>query len=260
MRLLVLSDLHHELWRKHAPAIDPAGSRPDIVILAGDIDNGTAAVAWAAATFPATPVLYVHGNHEADGQILEEATAAIAEACRRTEQVRLLDCSEYRHGNFRFLGTTLWTDFLLFGEAARQEAMRESEALLSDYKRIRMPDGQLLRATDTAQLHAEQAAWLRQALAEPFAGQTVVITHMAPSMRSVPEKFSTSLASAAFASPLDDLVAQADLWVHGHTHDSFDYTIGKCRVVCNPCGYMTHGGGTENALFDPLRIIELKDA
>ena len=32
MRLLVLSDLHHELWRELAPRIDPALSRPDAVI------------------------------------------------------------------------------------------------------------------------------------------------------------------------------------------------------------------------------------
>lgn len=28
-------------------------------------------------------------------------------------------------------------------------------------------------------------------------------------------------------------------WVHGHTHDSFDYDVRGCRVVCNPRGYMT---------------------
>ena len=45
MRILLLSDLHHELWREKAPAIDPGVSRPDIVILAGDIDTGAKAVA-----------------------------------------------------------------------------------------------------------------------------------------------------------------------------------------------------------------------
>ena len=27
------------------------------------------------------------------------------------------------------------------------------------------------------------------------------------------------------------------LWIHGHIHESFDYKIGKTRVVCNPRGY-----------------------
>ena len=31
MRLLVLSDLHREIWKDHGPAINLAVSRPDIV-------------------------------------------------------------------------------------------------------------------------------------------------------------------------------------------------------------------------------------
>jgi hypothetical protein len=71
MRLLILSDLHHEVWREHAPRIDPALSRPDVVVLAGDIDTGAKAVAWAAHTFAGLPVLYVHGNHEGYGHNLD---------------------------------------------------------------------------------------------------------------------------------------------------------------------------------------------
>ena len=50
MRLLILSDLHHELWRDQAPIIDPSISKPDAVILAGDINTDAKAVAWAAQT------------------------------------------------------------------------------------------------------------------------------------------------------------------------------------------------------------------
>jgi hypothetical protein len=32
------------------------------------------------------------------------------------------------------------------------------------------------------------------------------------------------------------LLPQADLWLHGHVHDSFDYWAG-CRIVANPRGY-----------------------
>lgn len=49
MRLLILSDLHLEVWRDNAPAIDLSG-RPDAVILAGDIDTGSNAIDWAART------------------------------------------------------------------------------------------------------------------------------------------------------------------------------------------------------------------
>ncbi|MGZ5780867.1 MAG: metallophosphoesterase, partial [Burkholderiaceae bacterium] len=98
---------------------------------------------------------------------------------------------------------------------------------------------------------------LQGKLAEPFEGKTVVITHMAPSRLSVAEQYATDEVSAAYASNLDHLVEQADLWIHGHMHDSFDYRVGKSRVVCNPCGYMSRGGTPENFRFDPNYIVDL---
>lgn len=259
MRILVLSDLHHEHWREHAPRIDPALSRPDAVILAGDIDSGATAVQWAAQSFPGLPVLYVHGNHEGYGQNLEGAQADIRAACALTDNVHFLDCGEYIIGQVRFLGATLWTDFRLFGDEQRQVAMYEAEATMADYKRIRLAKKgyRTLRASDTAQFHARQKSWLRQKLAEPFAGKTVVITHMAPALQSVVERFSRDIVSAAYASHLEELVQQADLWIHGHMHDSSDYTLGRCRIVCNPRGYMRRSGAPENAGFDPNFIAEL---
>jgi hypothetical protein len=33
------------------------------------------------------------------------------------------------------------------------------------------------------------------------------------------------------------------LWVHGHTHKAFDYSINQTRVVCNAVGYRDRCGG-----------------
>ncbi len=259
MRLLILSDLHHELWREAAPRIDPALSRPDAVILAGDINTGAKAVEWAARTFAGLPVLYVHGNHEGYGHNLDEVQQQIQAACLAAGNVHFLNCGEHIIGGVRFLGATMWTDFRLFGDDERQAAMREAEARMTDYKRIRLANKgyRKLRAADTAQFHALHRSWLRKKLAEPFSGKTVVVTHMAPSMLSVADAYSEGQISAAYASRLDELAQQADLWVHGHMHDSFDYQLGQCRVVCNPCGYMTRGGGIENERFDPNFIVDV---
>lgn len=258
MRLLILSDLHHELWRQDAPPINLSISRPDVVILAGDIDIGAKAVEWAAATFAGLPVLYVHGNHEAYGGKLEEVQAEIEAACLVAENVHFLNCGEYRLGNVRFLGATMWTDFRLFGDDDRPSAMREAEAVMVDYKRIRLAHKgyRKLRASDTAMFHSLHKSWLKNKLVEPYAGRTVVVTHTGPSLLSIADRFATDPLSAAYASRLD-MVCQADLWIHGHMHDSFDYRIGKCRVVCNPCGFMTRGGGIENAQFDKNFIVDI---
>lgn len=259
MKILILSDLHHEIWKHYAPKIYPAQSNPDIVILAGDIHSGTHAVDWAAKTFDGLPVLYVQGNHESYGRKIEDTLRDTASACLLTDNVHFLHCGEFIFNQVRFLGTTLWTDFKLFGDESRSEAMLRSEEVMADYQRIRLASAgyRKLRAADTARFHFEQRGWLEKKLNESFDGKTVVITHMLPSMLSVTPRFRNDLASAAYASNLDDLIVKADLWVHGHTHDSFDYHVGKCRVVCNPCGYIQRSGGAENYLFDPNFLVEL---
>ncbi|MEC5218689.1 putative phosphodiesterase [Actimicrobium sp. GrIS 1.19] len=260
MRLLILSDLHHDVWGDKAPIIDPAISRPDVVILAGDINTGGKSVDWAARTFSGLPVIYVHGNHEAYGDTLEEAQGEIVAACAPHPNLHFLNCGELVIGNVRFLGATLWTDFRLFGDDSRQLVMQEAETGMSDYQCIRLATKgyRKLRAADTARFHAQHKAWLHQKLAEPFDGSTVVVTHMAPSMSSVVYHYDVSdLLSAAYASRLDSLVELADLWVHGHMHHSLDYPIGKGRVVANPCGYPNRDGSTENPDFNPNRIVDV---
>ncbi len=259
MRLLILSDLHHEIWREHAPIIDPAISRPDVVILAGDIDLGARAVAWAARNFAGLPVLYVHGNHEGYGRNLEDMQEDIVAACATSGNVHFLDSGEFILGRVRFLGATLWTDFRLFGNETRMLSMATAAEVMNDYRRIHLAkEGyRTLCPADTAGLHERQVAWLEGKLDEPFDGVTVVVSHMAPTMQSVEEEFRDDIVSAAYASRCDETVARADLWVHGHMHTSFDYRVGKCRVVCNPCGYLMRGGKPQNSDFNPNFIIEV---
>ena len=50
--------------------------------------------------------------------------------------------------------------------------------------------------------------------------------------------------------------SRARLWIHGHTHDSFDYCLNGTRVVCNPRGY-ARNGVNENPLFDANFLVEI---
>ncbi|WP_028101538.1 metallophosphoesterase [Pseudoduganella violaceinigra] len=260
MRLLILSDLHREFWRKHQVSFDTAASAPDAVVLAGDIDtNGVRAVQWAEKSFDGIPVIYVHGNHEGYGHNLDREIEKIRAASAATSNVTFLDCGEHIVGNVRFLGAALWTDFKLFGDDRRYFAMARAEEAMSDYRCIRLASKSYgrLRSKDTALFHEQQKSWIAEKLATRHDGPTVVVTHMAPSMRSVPTQYANDLLSSAYASNLDEVVEKADIWVHGHMHESLDYKIGPCRVVCNPFGYMSRDGSQENERFDPNFIVEV---
>lgn len=259
MRLLILSDLHREVWGETPVGIDLADSCPDVVLLAGDIDSDASCVHWAERAFPSIQTLYVSGNHESYCNRIDEVERRIEEACATSATVEYLQQKEVRIDGVRFLGCTLWTDFELYGQDRRHEAMSASLRALNDYRLIRLTNngGRSIHPADTAEWHARHAFWLRQRLAMPFDGPTVVITHMAPSSGSVAPRYQDDILSCAFASSMEDLVAQADLWVHGHVHESFDYSIGRCRVVCNPRGYPGRAGQAENARFDPNYVVEV---
>ena len=98
------------------------------------------------------------------------------------------------------------------------------------------------------------------------ANSIIIVTHHAPSPRSLRGGQVTGLLDAAYASNLEALIEdlQPAAWVHGHVHRSVDYTIGATRVVSNPMGYLTqHGRGKaavmklENPAFDASFTIQV---
>jgi hypothetical protein len=93
-------------------------------------------------------------------------------------------------------------------------------------------------STGALQRHRRELAWLEAKLAQPFDGPTVVASRHSPSPKSVPAMFAADPLTPVFSSNLEWLIEkyQPACWIH-HTPDSFDYTIGKTRVVCNPAGY-----------------------
>lgn len=250
MKLHLLSDLHLEF-----SAFEPTATTADVVVLAGDIALGARGVTWARQAWPDKEIVYVPGNHEyyhSEIEIERECLALAAQAAG----VHLLNPGEVVIQGVRFLGCTLWTDFRLFGEAERPWAHQAGLQGLTDFRVIDYGDHTLL-PQETAAFHAQEVAWLAQKLRTPFDGATVVVTHHLPAWASVSARYQKSLLSACFASRLEHLLGNSQLWLHGHTHDSFDYTLNGTRVVCNPRGYCRSGYTPENQEFNPNLLIEI---
>nr|WP_277625770.1 metallophosphoesterase [Burkholderia stabilis] len=270
-----MSDLHLESNQPDAIAHADA----DLVVLAGDIHNHAEGLRWAAETFdPAVPVVYVPGNHEYyDGEFGALETA-MRDAAHALDNVHYLNNGVYvdPEQRFRVLGTTLWADFSLFGndEASVAGAIEAGLRVMLDFKgliQVTWPHDAALHPAsgaperdfspaDAIALHRQSRAWLEAQLAAPFAGKTIVVTHHAPHRRSLAERYAEDLASAGFVTDMAELVRPpVDLWLHGHTHTSFDYVAeGGTRVVCNPRGYIhRRTGELENAAFAWDKVVEL---
>ena len=248
MRIAILSDLHLEF-----AAFDWVPPEVDAVILAGDVHTGRNGLKWILSVIPRIPVIYVLGNHEYYGQKIPSLREELKE-CAQGTNVRVLENEGVDLGDVAFLGTTLWTDLALYGNAALMEA--DAAVGITDFRRIRLaPSYRRFLPRDSRMLHAEAVGWLTDELKALAGRKIVVVTHHAPSARSISPNYAADPLNPCFASNLDQFVAEsgAKLWVHGHIHHAVDYQLGTTRVICNPRGYPNESVGE----FNPGLIAEI---
>lgn len=265
MKIQVLSDLHRELYRALLEPMDfpwELAPEADVIVLAGDIDDGLEAVSWLAgeAKRQNRPIVYVPGNHEYYAGVLEERLAQMRQLAEGTG-VHLLDGDEVVIDGVRFLGTTLWTDYRASLSTAIPDltmAMFHCGRLINDHREISVRDehGQIRPFTpqDALDRHIRARAWLTQRLEQAHSGPTVVVTHHGPSAQAQHPRFSMGKFSGAYWSDLSSLFEHADLWIYGHTHAAIDTTVGTMRLVANQGGY-PHAPGRG---FERIKLLELE--
>jgi len=249
MKLLVLSDLHLEFAPIFIPDTDA-----DVVILAGDINLKTHGLEWAMMTFPDKPVIAIMGNHEYYGEKYPSLVTKGKQLVEGTN-VHLLENDYLEIDGVSFFGCTLWTDLKLFGDPRLAGYFCQQE--MSDFKKIRVEPGySKLNPISMTAIHNRSLDWLNDKLSCSTTKQNVVVTHHAPSARSIAPTLSDELTSAAYASHLDAMIEcqRIDLWVHGHVHNSCNYSVGNTRVVCNPRGYSPDW---LNSDFEENLIVEI---
>jgi Icc-related predicted phosphoesterase len=67
----------------------------------------------------------------------------------------------------------------------------------------------------------------------------VIISHHMPSPLSIAPEWLYENTNCFFLNNIENIVIEKapKLYVHGHTHNPFDYFLHETRVVCNPFGY-----------------------
>ncbi|MCC6763887.1 MAG: metallophosphoesterase family protein [Deltaproteobacteria bacterium] len=253
MKIQLLSDLHLSVHPMPVPRTDA-----DVVVVAGDLARAQGSIEWARQF--EQPTLVVAGNHEFYGSDLETTIAQLREHAKGS-RIHVLECEEWHFEGVRFLGCTLWSDHRLFADAQQREAgLRQAMSMVRDFSRIAVAPGRAeLFTPDVSRAEFEKSvAWLDAKFGEAHDGPTVVVTHFAPARGSIHPRFAGSPLNPCFVSDLEDRILRwkPRLWLHGHMHDSFDYTVGSTRVVANPRGY-AKSGVVENASFDPSLVIEV---
>lgn len=251
MKLRIISDCHVEntkgAWPPgnlsfYLPPIE--GEKDHVLVLAGDITSAPAIERtlpfFEEASERFRDVIYVMGNHEAYRSNWNNYQHTIGAALKPLSNVHLLTARRpsVDIDDVTFVGSTLWTDY----KNADPIEMYNATRFMMDYKVIGGPDPgtKLWPATVLAQHYTERALIFEKAKEAMDAGRKVcVVTHHAPSSKSVHERYIGDPGNYAFYTELGDQLLDSNipLWIHGHMHDPFDYTVGNTRVICNPFGY-----------------------
>lgn len=274
MRLWTMSDLHLELTRGWDLPSGAARPEFDVMIVAGDlIPRMERGVAWLLERVPDRPIIYVQGNHESYGTDIDR-TLEKAKAIAAGTNVHILENETVRIGGITFAGCALWTDFAINGDAYRGISIAGER--MNDFKKIRTQSYQRRFLPQYALTrHLKSVAFLKTTMREPREGKLVIISHHAPIPRMTDEPGGSSedrTLDPAYRSDLRRLMAPspdegsgalrpADLWVFGHTHESFDALVGQTtRVLSNAKGYGPWPGqmpSWDNRNFNECLIVEI---
>lgn len=278
MRIQLISDLHLENYPDFVPQ---AALGVDVLILAGDIgsyQHGSLLTGddFGLARFsPLVPgsrwprVFYLPGNHEFDALDYDATYLRLRNTCNELG-IEWLERESITVGSVRFVGTTLWSDFEAIARSkptvaeqdrALEKAFRAANFYLNKNTTIR--NGEPVLAEDMRLLAQDCQAWLANALALPFDGTTVAVTHFAPTLASADPRYGVTPGTAGFCNALDHLLPLCSLWIHGHLHCPNDFVVsgsaaGKpfsCRVVANPRGYPEKN--EDKAFQDPF-VVEIE--
>jgi Icc-related predicted phosphoesterase len=228
LKIQVASDLHLELHadggRGFIQGLDSSGV--DVLVLAGDIMSARFFTQvkdlFARLADKYAQVFYVPGNHELWLSRPEEAMTLLGNAVTSFSNVAMLNNQVINFNGRRFIGGPMWFP---------------QWSPLNDYASTQMPDFDQI--VDFAPWVVAENRKFQKFMQANLKINDIVLTHYLPSYKSVAPKYQGAATNAFFVCEMDQLIHEKKpaLWIHGHTHESFDYQLSSTRIVCNPFGY-----------------------
>lgn len=248
MKIQVASDIHLEFFRGKNLFV-PKFLGEDILVLAGDIQVGLTQEYWFSDLLEHRDVIYVAGNHEFYNNdythiyvgfpLFEARVNELAEIKGYKHKFYALQNQSVEIGDIKFIAATLWTDFKKNDNIVKWQAVKG----MTDYQVI-TNNGFRITPDFIYDEHTHSVKYIEDELNKPTDKKLFVVTHHLPSYGSVAPMYRTprdEMFNHLYYSDLDHLVEKADFWAHGHTHESAQYDVGKCKVICNPHGYKGYG-------------------
>lgn len=263
-----MSDLHLEFSTFKIPKLP--GDEKRILILAGDIFTDSmvlGAIEWMkVASEQFYQVIMVYGNHDYYyGNLAQSLKERIKLFGEYFDNVHILHNDYRAFDGTVFFGGTLWTDL-------NDPLHMYYKKNMNDFRYIKKtPGGDLINTVSWSRQHDETigfindyAAFLRQNPQVPQEN-VVVITHHAPTVKSIDSRYVGDALNCFYYSNLEETIYDSNigLWCHGHVHQGKNYEVDKTLVLCNPRGYHRNeeyaNPFMEQTGFDPFQVIRMEN-
>lgn len=243
MRIQILSDIHAEFHSDGGEQFIDEYLRPagvDALVVAGDAGSGrslTKSLTQLSRKYSNSAVLYVPGNHDFYHNSFQAVLQQLTLLDDEIDNFFLMHDRLLVVDGVSFVGSTLWFP--------KEDDYKHYAMMLNDFRMIDDFTPEVFKVNRTA---VEFLKW-------HVHKDSVVVTHHMPTYKSVGKQYEGDKLNMFFVCDLEPLILEREpkLWVHGHTHSSFNYMLGKTHVVCNPLGYVGHQLNSEfiaNMMFD----------
>lgn len=260
MKVAIASDLHLEFGDLDFDNPEAA----EVLVLAGDILVAAQLLERYHDFFQRCSqrfehVVYVAGNHEHYDGDFAHTHNILRHSFEYLKNVHILERDVFRHKDFVFVGSTLWTDM----NRADTMTLQYMKTAMNDFRCVKNSSKNvtaLFSPQDALEDHYKNVSYIRTVYEDMLPWEAmVVVGHHSPSHRSCHPCYTPNqLMNGGYHSNLEDFILDRPgihLWVHGHTHHDFDYMVGDtCRVVCNPRGYIGYEGRARDWR---LKVIDL---
>lgn len=263
----ILSDLHLESSNMKL------NLNCDIVVLAGDISQDFSLLyRFFEQNIPETmPIIYVPGNHEYEGKRYFAVMEELKKIEKDFSNLKILQNEAIDIDGIRFIGTTLWSNFEGFGQEWKNEVKKWCKFNVVDFSCIFKKNdnnkGDFISSVpyvywtpdDMEKEFNKAYDFLKYELrTNETENIKFVVTHFAPTMKSLDPNYKSGLHSAYWVNDLPELMGFSDYWIHGHTHSSFQYDYEGTKVICNPRGYSKLYDLSPNTTFDRNMYVEVE--
>ena len=254
MIIQYLSDLHLEFGSHHIlDKIKQCDS--DIVVLAGDTDNSKniiSSIKWIYSELN-KHMIVIMGNHEYYHSTKQSVDLKLDEAFKDHRHIHVLNDDVWEYDGVVFVGSTGW-----WAQFPTKEALNT----MNDFKLIHdiVPANYGVDwGEDSYKFFNLNLKKHDSRLTKNSGKKVVCISHNGPSSRSISKEFEGDPLNSCFVFSWGQTMMlwhKPKIWIHGHIHDSKDYTFDDTKVLCNPFGYDNYDHML-NIGFDPCKIIEI---